>query len=382
MNFLNKKIGVLGGGQLGRMLQEKALQYGVNLYFLDPDKECPCSIFSEYYTQGSFKNYEDVIAFGKDKDCITIEIEHVNIEALEYLENQGVEIVPNTRSIKMIQNKALQKQFYQDKNIPSSPFQIIENEQIENVDNSLYPFFQKSQKDGYDGKGVQYIADVNDLNKQLGVSSILEKAVDIQKELAITVAVDSHKNIRLFPICEMVFDEKLNLVDYLLVPASISKEEENTINQIAKDFINAIDSKGLFSIEFFLTKNNEILVNEAAPRAHNSAHYTMEACNISQFEAQLQILLDLKLPEIILKSKASMVNIIGEDMYCGKPLIEGQDLFQIIPDFHFHLYGKKETKPGRKMGHITLLHQDLEQLKLNTEKVKSSFKLKGETYIG
>ena len=382
MNFLNKKIGVLGGGQLGRMLQEKALQYGVNLYFLDPDKECPCSIFSEYYTQGSFKNYEDVIAFGKDKDCITIEIEHVNIEALEYLENQGVEIVPNTRSIKMIQNKALQKQFYQDKNIPSSPFQIIENEQIENVDASLYPFFQKSQKDGYDGKGVQYIADVNDLNKQLGVSSILEKAVDIQKELAITVAVDSHKNIRLFPICEMVFDEKLNLVDYLLVPASISKEEENTINQIAKDFINAIDSKGLFSIEFFLTKSNEILVNEAAPRAHNSAHYTMEACNISQFEAQLQILLDLKLPEIILKSKASMVNIIGEDMYCGKPLIEGQDLFQIIPDFHFHLYGKKETKPGRKMGHITLLHQDLEQLKLNTEKVKSSFKLKGETYIG
>lgn len=382
MNFLNKKIGVLGGGQLGRMLQEKALQYGVNLYFLDPDKECPCSIFSEYYTQGSFKNYEDVIAFGKDKDCITIEIEHVNIEALEYLENQGVEIVPNTRSIKMIQNKALQKQFYQDKNIPSSPFQIIENEKIENVDASLYPFFQKSQKDGYDGKGVQYIADVNDLNKQLGVSSILEKAVDIQKELAITVAVDSHKNIRLFPICEMVFDEKLNLVDYLLVPASISKEEENTINQIAKDFINAIDSKGLFSIEFFLTKNNEILVNEAAPRAHNSAHYTMEACNISQFEAQLQILLDLKLPEIILKSKASMVNIIGEVMYCGKPLIEGQDLFQIIPDFHFHLYGKKETKPGRKMGHITLLHQDLEQLKLNTEKVKSSFKLKGETYIG
>jgi 5-(carboxyamino)imidazole ribonucleotide synthase len=382
MNFLNKKIGVLGGGQLGRMLQEKALQYGVNLYFLDPDKECPCSIFSEYYTQGSFKNYEDVIAFGKDKDCITIEIEHVNIEALEYLENQGVEIVPNTRSIKMIQNKALQKQFYQDKNIPSSPFQIIENEKIENVDASLYPFFQKSQKDGYDGKGVQYIADVNDLNKQLGVSSILEKAVAIQKELAITVAVDFHKNIRLFPICEMVFDEKLNLVDYLLVPASISKEEENAINQIAKDFINAIDSKGLFSIEFFLTKNNEILVNEAAPRAHNSAHYTMEACNISQFEAQLQILLDLKLPEIILKSKASMVNIIGEVMYCGKPLIEGQDLFQIIPDFHFHLYGKKETKPGRKMGHITLLHQDLEQLKLNTEKVKSSFKLKGETYIG
>jgi 5-(carboxyamino)imidazole ribonucleotide synthase len=382
MNFLNKKIGVLGGGQLGRMLQEKALQYGVNLYFLDPDKECPCSIFSKYYTQGSFKNYEDVIAFGKDKDCITIEIEHVNIEALEYLENQGVEIVPNTRSIKMIQNKALQKQFYQDKNIPSSPFQIIENEKIENVDASLYPFFQKSQKDGYDGKGVQYIADVNDLNKQLGVSSILEKAVAIQKELAITVAVDFHKNIRLFPICEMVFDEKLNLVDYLLVPASISKEEENTINQIAKDFINAIDSKGLFSIEFFLTKNNEILVNEAAPRAHNSAHYTMEACNISQFEAQLQILLDLKLPEIILKSKASMVNIIGEVMYCGKPLIEGQDLFQIIPDFHFHLYGKKETKPGRKMGHITLLHQDLEQLKLNTEKVKSSFKLKGETYIG
>jgi 5-(carboxyamino)imidazole ribonucleotide synthase len=381
MNFLNKKIGVLGGGQLGRMLQEKALEYGVNLFFLDPDKDCPCSIFSQYYTQGSYKKYEEVVNFGKNLDCITIEIEHVNIEALEYLENQGVEIIPNTKSIKIIQNKALQKQFYLDKNIPSSTFQIFDNEEIVNIDTSFYPFFQKSQKDGYDGKGVQYIANENDLIKQLGVPSILEKAVEIKKELAITVAIDSFKNIRLFPICEMVFDEKLNLVDYLLAPASISKDEENTINQIATDFINATDSKGLFSIEFFLTHNNEILVNEAAPRAHNSAHYTIEACNISQFEAQLQILLELKLPEIKLKSNASMINVVGEDKYAGNPVVEGQDLFHTIPNFHFHLYGKKETKSGRKMGHITLLHHDLEQLKLNTQQVKSRFKLKGETYL-
>jgi 5-(carboxyamino)imidazole ribonucleotide synthase len=381
MNFLNKKIGVLGGGQLGRMLQEKALQYGVNLYFLDPDKNCPCSIFAKNFTEGSYKSYEDVVNFGKNLDCITIEIEHVNIEALEYLENQGVEIIPNTKSIKIIQNKALQKQFYCDKNIPSAPFQIIDTNEISNIDADFFPFFQKSQKDGYDGKGVQYIADKNDLNKQLGVPSILEKAVAIKKELAITVAVDSSNQVRLFPICEMVFDEKLNLVDYLLVPASISKEEEIIINQIATDFIKATDSKGLFSIEFFLTHNNEILVNEAAPRAHNSAHYTIEACNISQFEAQLYILLELKLPEIILKTNASMINVVGEDRYVGKPILEGQDLFHTIPNFHFHLYGKKETKSGRKMGHITLLHQDLEQLKRNTQQVKSRFKLKGETYL-
>lgn len=382
MNFLNKKIGVLGGGQLGRMLQEKALQYGVNLYFLDPDKECPCSIFSEYYSQGSFKNYDDVVAFGMDKDCITIEIEHVNIEALEYLENKGVEIVPNTKSIKIIQNKALQKQFYKDKNIPSAPFYIFDNDKIENIEHSFYPFFQKSQKDGYDGKGVQYISSEKDLDKQLCVPSILEKAIGIKKELAVTVAVDSNNNIKLFPICEMVFDEKLNLVDYLLVPASISKEEENAINQIVKDFIKAIDSKGLFSIEFFLTKDDEIIVNESAPRAHNSAHYSIEACNISQFEAQLQILLDLDLPDIILNSNASMINIVGEDKYYGKPEIVGNELFYNIPNFHFHLYGKKETKPGRKMGHITLLHQDLNQLKQNTAFVKSNFKLKGEIYKG
>ena len=380
MNFLNKKIGVLGGGQLGRMLQEKALQYGVNLYFLDPDKNCPCSIFAKNFTEGSYKNYQDVVNFGKNLDCITIEIEHVNIEALEYLENQGVEIIPNTKSIKIIQNKALQKQFYRDKNIPSSPFQIVDSDEISNIDANFFPFFQKSQKDGYDGKGVQYIADKNDLNKQLGVPSILEKAVSIQKELAITVAVDSSNQVRLFPICEMVFDEKLNLVDYLLVPASISNEQVATINKITNDFVASMNSCGLFSIEFFLTKEDEIIVNEAAPRAHNSAHYSIEACNISQFEAQLQILLGLNLPEIILKSNASMINVVGEYNYYGKPLIEGHNLFQTIENFHFHLYGKEETKPGRKMGHITLLHHNIDTLKSNTNTVKSVFKLKGETY--
>lgn len=380
MNFLNKKIGVLGGGQLGRMLQEKALQYGVNLYFLDPDKNCPCSIFAKNFTEGSYKSYEDVVNFGKNLDCITIEIEHVNIEALEYLENQGVEIIPNTKSIKIIQNKALQKQFYCDKNIPSAPFQIIDNDEISNIDANFFPFFQKSQKDGYDGKGVQYIADENDLNKQLGVPSILEKAVAIKKELAITVAVDSSNQVRLFPICEMVFDEMLNLVDYLLVPATISSEQVATINKITNDFVASMNSCGLFSIEFFLTKDDEIIVNEAAPRAHNSAHYSIEACNISQFEAQLQILLGLKLPEIILNSNSAMINVVGEYNYYGKPLIEGQDLFHTIENFNFHLYGKEETKPGRKMGHITLLHDNIDILKSNTNTVKSLFKLKGEIY--
>ncbi len=380
MNFLNKKIGVLGGGQLGRMLQEKALQYGVNLYFLDPDKNCPCSIFTRNFTEGSYKNYEDVVNFGKNMDSITIEIEHVNIEALEYLENQGVEIIPNTKSIKIIQNKALQKQFYADKNIPSAPFQIIDNDEISIIDTNFFPFFQKSQKDGYDGKGVQYIADENDLNKQLGVPSILEKAVAIKKELAITVAVDSSNQVRLFPICEMVFDETLNLVDYLLVPASISSDQIATINKITNDFVASMNSRGLFSIEFFLTKDDEIIVNEAAPRAHNSAHYSIEACNISQFEAQLQILLGLNLPEIILKSNAAMINVVGEYNYYGKPLIEDCDLFHTIENFNFHLYGKEETKPGRKMGHITLMHDDIDVLKSNINKVKSKFKLKGEIY--
>lgn len=375
LNFNKKKIGVLGGGQLGRMLQEVALQYGVNLYFMDEDTMCPCSIFKDFFTKGSFRNFDDILAFGENLDIITVEIEHINVDALEVLEKKGVEIIPNTKALRMIQNKALQKQFYADHAIPTSPFLIFETE-IESIENSWFPCVQKTQRDGYDGKGVLVLNTISDVVNQLKEASIVEKMVDIDKELAITVAIDSDGTIRKYPVCEMVFDPKLNLVDYLIVPSSVSNNILLEINTITDSIVEKMNSKGVFSIEFFLTEEGQVLVNEMAPRTHNSAHYTIEGTNVSQFEAQLKILLNLQVPEIHLKSPSAMINLVGESGYSGIPYIEGIEILNKIENAYIHLYGKKETKPGRKMGHLTILNRNREELIKEVHIIKSKLKIK------
>lgn len=377
MNISKKKIGVLGGGQLGRMLQEKALEYGINLYFMDEDAECPCSIFKDFFTLGSFRNYEDILRFGKNLDVLTVEIEHINVDALEVLEKNGTLIIPNVASLRMIQNKAYQKQFYSDHNIPTSPF-IIQNDNDLDVPSDWFPFVQKSQRDGYDGKGVQVIMTEQDMSKQLHCPSIIEKMVAIEKELAITVSIDKNGVVRKFPICEMVFDPELNLVDYLIAPSIISKEHEESIHQITDNIVQALNSSGVFSIEFFLTKNSEILVNEMAPRTHNSAHYTIEATHVSQFEAQLRILIGTTVPEIKMSSHAAMINLVGAQGYKGVPFIEGFEDIMTMNNLFFHLYGKKLTNSGRKMGHITLLNSDRDQLIEDVQNVKKTIKIKAD----
>lgn len=374
---LGKKIGVLGGGQLGRMLQEAALPYGVDLHFLDNDIKAPCSIFKGNFTHGSYKDSNSVIQFGKDKDILTIEIEHINTEALEQLSKYDKLIIPSVDVIRMIQNKALQKKFLKENDIPTSDFIVLDTKSIApDIAKEWFPFVQKSQLDGYDGKGVVIICDETQLEQQLNAPSLLEKLVDIEKELAVTIAIEQNGKAHLFPICEMVFDPKLNLVDYLIAPANIEEKITKKVNAIANKLAKALKSPGLFSVEFFLTKKGEVLVNEIAPRAHNSAHYTIEGCNISQYQAQLRILLGLPIPEITMKGYAGMVNLIGEEQYIGAPYVENLQHLHEQGEAHLHLYGKKETKPGRKMGHITVLNTNKSKLITQLHWIKENIKIK------
>lgn len=374
---LTKKIGVLGGGQLGRMLQETALAFGVDLYFLDNDLKAPCSIFRDNFMHGSYKDLNTTLQFGKDKDILTIEIEHINSSALEQLSKYDKTIIPTADTIRMIQNKAFQKSFLKENDLPTSDFIVIDSKDIsEEVAQQWYPFVQKSQVDGYDGKGVAVIQDAQELQLQLGVPSLIEKKVDIEKELAITIAIEQSGKIQLFPICEMVFDPKLNLVDYLIAPATIDDKIARKINTVSTKLAKSLQSPGIFSIEFFLTKSGNVLINEIAPRAHNSAHYTIEACNISQYQAQLMILLGIPLPEITMKGYAGMVNLIGEEMHIGIPYVENLHQLYEQGDVFLHLYGKKETRPGRKMGHITVLNNNKARLISQLNWVKENVKIK------
>jgi 5-(carboxyamino)imidazole ribonucleotide synthase len=374
---LSRKIGVLGGGQLGRMLQEEALLYGVDLYFLDNDIKAPCSIFKGNFTHGSYKDSNSVIQFGKDKDILTIEIEHINTEALEQLSKYDKLVIPSVDVIRMIQNKALQKNFLKEHDIPTSDFIVNDAKTISpDIAKDWFPFVQKSQLDGYDGKGVVIIHDETQLEQQLNAPSLLEKLIDIEKELAVTIAIEQNGKAHLFPICEMVFDPKLNLVDYLIAPANIEEKITKKVNAIANKLAKALKSPGLFSVEFFLTKKGEVLVNEIAPRAHNSAHYTIEGCNISQYQAQLRILLGLPIPEIKMKGYAGMINLIGEEQYIGAPYVENLQYLHEQGEAHLHLYGKKETKPGRKMGHITVLNTNKSKLITQLHWIKENIKIK------
>jgi|694.fasta_scaffold05141_3 5-(carboxyamino)imidazole ribonucleotide synthase len=373
------KIGILGGGQLGRMLQEKALEWGLQLYFLDPDKHCSCSIFKDSLTVGSYKDFNNVMDFGNKMDVISIEIEHVNIEALEVLEKMGKQIIPNVNTLKIIQNKALQKNMYAKNEIPTSDFHVLESHLDVKSYLSFLPAFQKTQKDGYDGKGVQYLTE-DTLHLALEAPSILEKPVDLEKELAITFVKSSDGSVVFYPICEMVFDPILNLVQYLIAPATISNDIALNVQEIALKVSEVIDSIGVFSIEFFLTKEGDVLVNEMAPRAHNSAHYTIEACNISQFDAQLRTFLNYPIPNIKLNGFASMINLIGDEDTSGIPNLVGVNDI-MIENAYLHLYGKSQTKPGRKMGHLTILDDNYEKLVSKTKNILSQVKIVGDHQI-
>lgn len=361
------KIGILGGGQLGRMLIQNALKYDDEFFVLDPNPDCSCATIS-HFTKGNFNNFDNVLEFGKDKDVITIEIEHVNVEALFELEKQGKKVIPSPQIIKTIQQKILQKEFYKKHNIPSPEFEIMDGSSDEiKID---FPFVQKLNTGGYDGKGVQIIRNSEDLRNLWVQDSVLEKLVDIDKELSIIIAKNENGEIKTFPVTEMVADEKLNLLDFNICPAQISENVQKQIDEIAQKFINSANSSGLFAIELFLDKNGKIWVNETAPRLHNSGHQTQEGNANSQFEQFYRVLKNLPLADTDSFGFSGMLNLVGEENFSGKVKYEGLEEVLKLPKTYIHLYGKTETKPGRKMGHINVLADSREELLEKLIKIK------------
>jgi len=366
------KIGILGGGQLGRMFIQEALKYDDEFFVLDPNPECSCAHIS-HFTKGNFNDYQDVIDFGKDKEVITIEIEHVNVEALETLENQGVKVVPNSKIIKIIQQKILQKKFYKFNSIPSPEFEIMWNADEKII--CPLPFVQKLNTGGYDGKGVQVLKNENDFEKLWKEASVLESLVDIDKELSVIVAKNENGETKTFPVTEMVADPKLNLLDFNICPADISAETQKQIDEIAAQFIENADSAGLFAIELFLDKEGKVWVNETAPRLHNSGHQSQEGNANSQFEQFYRVVKNLPLADTENFGFSGMLNLVGEENHSGKVKYEGLEEVLKLPKTYVHLYGKTETKPGRKMGHINVLAESREELMAKLIEIKSMVKV-------
>lgn len=375
----NTKIGIVGGGQLGKMLALDAGPLHLSLFALDADRNFPAGPYVHGFTEGNFKNYDDVYNFGKEMDVVTIEIEHVNTEALLQLKKEGKKVHPAPEALALIKDKGKQKQFYEKNNFPTSDFTIYDSEKdvlsaVESGELSI-PFVQKSCTGGYDGKGVKVVKNEADLKELLPGESLIEDLVDIDKELAVIVARNESGETKAFTAVEMTFNPQANLVEYLLCPARIDESTEQKLETIARDLISAFDICGLLAIEFFLTKKGEILVNEVAPRPHNSGHHTIDSCFTSQFEQHLRGVMNLPLGSTKIKSPAVMLNLLGEDNYTGPALYKNLGECLAMEGVNIHLYGKATTKPFRKMGHATVLGDDIEEAMKKAEKVKETLQI-------
>ena len=365
-----KKVGILGGGQLGRMLLQSAANYPVETYILESDPDCPAAKLCHHFQIGNIRSREDVLAFGRQVDVLTIEIEQVNLEALEQLEQEGIEVIPSPSVLRVIQNKIRQKEFYVANGIPTAPFVVTQNQTELTEHLSLLPAVHKLGVGGYDGRGVVVLNSEKDLHKAFAEPSVLEQKIDIHQEIAVIVAVDKQGTLTCYPAVEMIFNSNLNLLDYQLCPASISTEIEVNAASLAQQVVGAFGSPGLFAVEMFVDQLGEVWINEIAPRVHNSGHHTIEAHYSSQFDMVWRILLGFPLgnPDRILPS--AMINLVGADEQSGEALYEGLAEILAMPQAFVHIYGKRVTKPGRKMGHITLLNNNLEALRLDAERVK------------
>lgn len=366
----SRRIGILGGGQLGRMLLQAAANYSVETFLMENDEECPAAHLCHHFTKGDIKNFEDVYRFGKGLDAITIEIENVNIEALEKLEVEGVKIYPRPSVLKTIKNKILQKEYYKSFDIPSAAFIITNNLNELKEQEVFLPAVHKLAEGGYDGRGVQIIRTKQDIEKGFDAPAVLEKLVPIHKEIAQMVAINEKGDTALYPPVEMVFDPHLNLLDFQICPAEIETRILWKVEAIALSVVRNFTSPGVFAVEMFINRDGDVFVNETAPRVHNSGHHTIEAHYSSQFDMLWRVMLGYPLgnTEHILPS--IMVNIVGENGYQGDVKYEGLEEVLKIDNAFVHLYGKKQTKPGRKMGHVTIMSREKQELLHQSNKVK------------
>jgi 5-(carboxyamino)imidazole ribonucleotide synthase len=372
------KLGILGGGQLGRMFIQAAINYDLRIHILDPDADAPCKPYSHEFSVGKLTDYETVIKFGAGLDLMTIEIENVNTEALEALVEQGVKVFPQPSIIKLIQDKRTQKEFYKAHQIPTAEFFLLQNKN-ELLDYQYFlPAVQKMGKEGYDGRGVQVLRTVHDFEKGFDVPSVLEKMVDIEKEISVIVAKNEKGELTYFPPVEVVYHPEKNLVDYLLSPAQIPPEIEQKAIKIALDVIQKLGMIGILAVEMFWNKQNEVFVNEIAPRPHNSGHQTIEANYTSQYEQHLRSIMNFPLGNTHTRCLSAMINLLGEEGYQGKAKYIGLDNLLRMKGVYLHLYGKKITKPFRKMGHITVLGETMEELSKKIELIKKSIKVISE----
>jgi 5-(carboxyamino)imidazole ribonucleotide synthase len=370
----NIKIGILGGGQLGRMLIQAGLDLNLDFRVLDPDINSPCKSVAAFEV-GNLNDYETVIEFGKKCDLITIEIESVNTEALKFLEKNGKQVYPQPHLIELIQDKRTQKQFFKDHNIPTADFVLVENQDDIRKNINFLPAVNKLAREGYDGKGVAVVKTEKDISNAFNALGLLEKLVDFEKEISVIVARNEKGETASYPSVEMVFHPEANLVEYLFSPAQIAPEIAEQANSIALHLIERMELVGILAVEMFVTKDGQVLVNEIAPRPHNSGHQTIEANITSQYEQHLRAILNLPLGSTKTIQPSAMVNVLGQPGFSGVAIYEGLENTLKVDGAFVHLYGKKETKPFRKMGHVTVMDEHIDSLKDKAKFIKENLKV-------
>ncbi len=376
----NLKLGIIAGGQLGKMLIQEASKWDIATYVLDGNENCPAANIASVFVKGSHLDFDAVYQFGKKVDILTYELENINVEALLKLKAEGLKIAPDPDVLKLIQDKGLQKDFYKNNDIPTAPYSLFKHKK--EVLNAIasnqisYPFVQKLRKGGYDGRGVAIIKDEHDHEKVFEAASLVEKKVEISKEIAVIAARNLNGDIKCFPVVEMVFDNDTNIVEKLICPSKISHQQAEKATELAIKIIEKLNMVGLLAVEFFIDKKGEVIVNEVAPRPHNSGHHTIESVVTSQFEQHLRAILNLPLGSTHLQMPAVMLNILGENGYEGPVKYEGINKSMAVEGVNIHLYGKKVTRPNRKMGHITVVATSLEKAIQQSKKVKQLIKVK------
>ncbi len=363
--LLNLRLGILGGGQLGKMLCQAASNWDVQTVVLDPLADCPASNLCSEYINGNFRDFDDVAGVAGKADIVTIEIEHVSTDGLKYLREQGIKTRPSAEILEKIKDKGLQKNFYKESGLPTSEFIISpgSNEIKELIKSGeiKLPFVQKLCRDGYDGRGVHIVRDEGDLEELLEGESVVEDLVEIKKELSVIVARNGLEEVKCYSPVEMVFNYDANLVDYLISPADIGEDISGRAEKLAVDTIKKYGLYGILAVEMFLDKSDNLLINEVAPRPHNSGHQTIESCDTSQYEQHLRALYDLPLGSTAIKSPSVMLNILGEPGHEGEAVYQGLEECMNIDGVKIHIYGKKITKPFRKMGHITIIDSSIDK---------------------